>query len=118
MVRETYQPFLDAKKTEQKYFAKLQKDREKALLFYITIQLDILDFTHYDKRSPSFFTNILLYNSKNQYNEIKVDRSNFSDHMFFHLSNKSKNAAKAFGKSIILFHCKKKEKQKQMELIV
>ena len=71
-----------------KRFAKLKPVIEKALLFDIAVELDVQDFTHYDKRTSSFaridhfFTNHLNYSNK------KILRDNLSDHMLLELSNK------------------------------
>ena len=72
-----------------KRFVKLQTVTEHALLFDAAVELDVLDFTHYDKRTSSFSRIDYFFTNQTQYSEMKVHRSNFSDHMLLELSNKS-----------------------------
>ena len=66
-----------------KRFAELQAVTEN---FFTAIELDVLDFPHYDKRISSF-SRIDFFTNQNHFTKLKLHPSNFSDHKL-ELSNK------------------------------
>ena len=71
-----------------KRFAKLKPVIEKALLLDIAVELDVQDFTHYDKRTSSFSRIDYFFTNDLNYSIMKIHRNNLSDHMLLDLSNK------------------------------
>ena len=72
-----------------KRFAKLKPVIEKALLFDIAVELDVQDFTHYDKRTSSFSRIDYFFTNYLNYSDMKIHRNNLSDHMLLELNNET-----------------------------
>ena len=68
--------------------AKLKPVVGKALLFDIATELDVQDFTHYDKGTSSFSRIDYFFTNHLNYSNTKMHRNNLSDHMLLELSNK------------------------------
>ena len=66
----------------------------------MAVELDVQDFTHYDKRTSSFSRIAYFFTNDLNYSNMKIHRNNLSDHVLLELINKTekKNVVRAFGK--------------------